>query len=127
MKIYALTRGSYSDYHIEAMFSSKEKAQAFATIANMTDAHFEEHDVDPEIPQELKHGLYPYSIEISIESGVVYYCQKLEFWTYMRPARILHKGIDFSCWAKDEEHATKIASEIRAEYIANPQSIRSDQ
>ena len=34
MKVYAITAGSYSDYHIVAITDDKEKAEAMADLIN---------------------------------------------------------------------------------------------
>lgn len=44
MKVYVVTSGCYSDYHIEAVFTDKKTAYAFANIH--TDREVEEYDAD---------------------------------------------------------------------------------
>jgi len=39
-KIYIVTSGEYSDYGIEAVFSTKEAAEKYATISNSTGGSF---------------------------------------------------------------------------------------
>lgn len=54
MKVYIVTSGVYSDYGIEAVFSSVEKAQAFIDKgkkkgeygSEYNDAHIEEYELD---------------------------------------------------------------------------------
>jgi hypothetical protein len=51
MTVYVVTAGSYSDYHIEAVFSSEEKAQAYIGNApDSTDYAVNEYKVDVESP-----------------------------------------------------------------------------
>ena len=44
MKVYVVTAGCYSDYHIEAVFTDPETAKAFANIDS--DREVEEYDAD---------------------------------------------------------------------------------
>lgn len=49
MKIYIATRGDYSSYHITAIFTSKEKADAWYAVHHKVDYdvnEIEEHDTD---------------------------------------------------------------------------------
>lgn len=49
MKVYVVTDGSYSDYHIVSIFSTKEKADIHAALLNSSnyqEANVEEWDVD---------------------------------------------------------------------------------
>lgn len=44
MKIFIVTDGTYSDYHIEAVFSTKEKASAYCALHGYD--YVEEYEVD---------------------------------------------------------------------------------
>lgn len=48
MKIYVATVGEYSDYHIEAVFLNKEKAQLWLAAHEVRDAEIEEYDTQDE-------------------------------------------------------------------------------
>lgn len=52
-KIYIVTSGEYSDYQIEAVFSTKEKANDFVQ-QHGTDYNIEEYDLDEEVVNETK-------------------------------------------------------------------------
>lgn len=52
-KIYIVTSGEYSDYHICAVFSTREKAEEYVQIHG-TDYGIEEYDLDEEIKREVK-------------------------------------------------------------------------
>lgn len=52
-KIYIVTEGEYSDYHICAVFSTREKAEEYVQSKG-TDYKIEEHDLDEEIKREVK-------------------------------------------------------------------------
>jgi len=52
-KVYVVTEGSYSDYHIVAIFSDKNNADIHAALLNSTESFYdearvEEWDVDAE-------------------------------------------------------------------------------
>jgi len=51
MKVYVATEGSYADYHISAIFSSREKAEEY--MGNMPDRfnEIEEYELDSEPPR----------------------------------------------------------------------------
>jgi hypothetical protein len=56
MKVWIVTRGEYSDYHIEAVFSTEERADNFARLisSRYEEASAEEWDLDePWAAQEL--------------------------------------------------------------------------
>lgn len=52
-KIYIVTSGSYSDYRIERVFSTKEKAEEF--LDGVDDNYeLEEYDIDKDVPAHVK-------------------------------------------------------------------------
>ena len=63
-KIYIVTSGEYSDYHIEAVFTTKEKAVEYVE-QHGTYYDIEEYDIDKEV--EKKTQLW--SIVFCIEDG----------------------------------------------------------
>jgi hypothetical protein len=120
-KIYVLTEGSYSDYHIIGVYSTEELAQE-AQLLN-TYSEIEEYDLNhiPDHPPghvawtvmfkdaEI-HATYrasPFDTIIPSEHG------------YNSNAR---RGICASyivhCWATDEDHARKIALDKFYQYQA---------
>mgnify|MGYP007012632358 CR=1 FL=1 len=52
-KIYIVTEGEYSDYHICAVFATREKAEEYVQSKG-TDYKIKEHDLDEEIKREVK-------------------------------------------------------------------------
>lgn len=57
MKVYIVTQGQYSDYHIEQVFSTREKAQEYLDhIGNGNDADIDEYNIDEETPR----GVFAY-------------------------------------------------------------------
>lgn len=51
-KVWAVTAGDRDDYHIIAVFSTKERAKAYWERTLWVDAQIEEFDFDPE-PDEV--------------------------------------------------------------------------
>ena len=59
MKVYIVTRGSYSDYHIEAVFLSKEKAEYYVKYNSGSyydTPYIEEYDTEDENYDVSKEG-----------------------------------------------------------------------
>lgn len=52
-KVYAVAEGEYSDYHIECIFSTKEKANEFVQCHG-TNYYIEEYELDQEVVKEEK-------------------------------------------------------------------------
>lgn len=78
MKVYVVTEGDYSDYHIEAIFSEKDQAEKYIALHTsrcFTDWQIEEWEVDAtHIDGEVKM-LYRYSAYFKRDS-------KSFRWTY---------------------------------------------
>ena len=59
MKIYVVTEGHYSDYHIEQVFTDKKRARAYANL--YPERHLETYVADRvsvKYEKQEKHGLY---------------------------------------------------------------------
>jgi hypothetical protein len=109
--IYVLTEGSYSDYHIVGVYSTKELAQEAESL--YSDSMIEEYSLDyiPEHPPgmsawfvRISNGklddLYtnqvnPFNVTVPSEDEYKYYNGETGYFVY--------------CWAVDKEHAEKIA------------------
>lgn len=52
-KIYIVTSGDYSDYRIDEVFSTKEKAEEYVQ-QHGTDYRIEDYDIDKEVKKETK-------------------------------------------------------------------------
>ena len=117
MKIYAVSTGRYSDYRIEGIYSTKEKAQE-AHCLYAADNDIEEYELDamPEHPPGMLH----YFVKMD-EQGNASFVE-------IRSAEHMpnfdwspygdNKNVGFNVWAKDEIHAIKISNEKRAQLIA---------
>ena len=110
-KIYIVTSGYYSDYGIEAVFSTEEKAMEFVN-ANGTDYHVECFEIDK-----------PFAREENIWRVVLYYPDSevlsANTITYLSPDlvyRIQDENIAFTLRSDSMDRAVKVASE-RLAYV----------
>ena len=130
MMVYIVTCGRYSDYHIVCACSDKTRADAFA--AEFSDGSVEELEVDGG-PLSLglryfegsmgwngvceAHRRAPYETRLEPIS-----VEKYDYSRYTNnPKNITEeqlRGFRFGCWAKDEQHAIKMANEKRAQLLA---------
>jgi len=56
-KVYAVSSGSYSDYRVNAIFSTKELAEEFMRYIPDNDYNdIEEYEIDPSVPDIIKRG-----------------------------------------------------------------------
>lgn len=80
-KVYIVTSGSYSDYGIREVFSSKELAQKYIDAVGTDDYwEIEEYDVDP---TDWKDSRGIYCVNINIKTGKVYvFCRDDELSPY---------------------------------------------
>lgn len=126
MKVYIVTAGTYSDYHIERVFSTKEKAQEYLDhIGNDDDVDIEEYNLDEETPR----GVFGYSVTIYNSDNEATVC-RIDFNNFPHkrkdafrwiPAQFcLPDNIWFNIEAKDAPHAVKIASERLAQIRVMP-------
>jgi hypothetical protein len=109
--VYLVTSGEYSDYRVDGVYSTKELAEK-AKIA-LGDVDIETYVLD-EFADHLNQGLSLWQVEISkCDNG------ESRTWKTSRPTTwIGFKSLNLAIWAKDEQHALKIASEKRAIYLA---------
>lgn len=77
-KIFIVTSGEYSDYHIDAVFSTREKAEEYADICG-PDYEIEEYEVDA--PVDNKDGIW--KARLDMQSGAIDSVERLIFETEM--------------------------------------------
>jgi len=121
--VWMVTEGIYSEYHVVGIFSTKEGAKIIENFCNkdqLRDTEIKEVILDAGL-EKLNQGFFLYRVHMDAD-GKVKSCVPL-FSSYdigERPA--LHvvsrpcAAGDVICgntWAKDEQHAVKIANEFR--------------
>jgi hypothetical protein len=116
MKIYIVTDGSYSDYSIRGVYSTKEKAElAHKLFAAENDV--EEYKVDNF--EGVPDGMFYYEVKMDKEGNTEE--AEIKNYQYADADEWQPYGDDnvcsFSMWAKDKEHAIKIANERRIRLI----------
>lgn len=123
-KVWILTSGRYSDYAVEGVFSTKEKAEIAAKhISEANEPSEMEIDAQEAI---IERGIYLVSMyadgngaRAEIYQGEEYKLG-VKFWSngYPKPRRKPHccSGL---VQATSPEHAIKILNEKRIEHIAN--------
>jgi len=134
-KVYAVSSGSYSDYRVNATFSTKKLAEEFMRYVPGNDYNgIEEYEIDPSTPDIIKRGYAIWSV-LMLRNGNVECVEKIEttpysvenirhtiWWRTKAPA---YKGkgipdiLTSTVWAKTEKQAVKIVNEHRAQMIAN--------
>lgn len=116
-KVYIVSSGSYSDYYIEAVFDSREKAEGYIASFGKYDNDFndiEEYDLNPEIRIRGREGMFAYVVRLN-ENFEIKNCYAKEYVESLADERkceydTIYKGV-LKChvWARDEKHAIKIA------------------
>ena len=122
MKVYVITKGSYSDYSIRGVAIDKELAEKIRKQVSdrFEEANIEVYDTDKYMP--LAEGKKPYSVGIDEKNGSCIALYEREYDIEECNGKVIRKtygsdawyGIDL--WAKDKEHALKIARDKIAEY-----------
>lgn len=127
--VYIVTEGSYSDYHIIAVFDSAKKAQDFID-AYVPGGEIEKFELNP-CELELREGWKYYCVEMERDGsahvrtdGALDYIKEAmqnESNLVLRHSgnNVFRTALETYCLAKDEQHAIKIANERRAQLIAS--------
>ena len=134
MKVYVITKGAYSDYHICAVATDKKKAEilkkAFDDKDGWREACIETYETDQFIT-EIENGfkLYNCALKDGEDLSISTYLEDLDYMTDsdFRVKRFSKgwcaPGYGIKVWAKDEDHARKIAADKIAEYKARKAGI----
>jgi len=133
-KVYAVNSGSYSDYRVNAIFSTKELAEEFMQFIPDDDYNgIEEYELDSKEPDLIRRGYSLWVIHM-LKDGTTERVEKREIgiwsvgnvghsiWERTKAPAYKGKGIldilTSTVWAKTEEQAIKIVNEHRAQMIA---------
>lgn len=118
--VWVIEDGSYSDYHVVGVFSSKENAEKALAINGII-GEISEWPLDPGIG-ELNQGLSPWHVVMNYDGEVTSAKKYIEELPLEEP-RVYrqHNGsrVIGDVWAEDERHAIKIVNEFRTQAIAN--------
>jgi hypothetical protein len=118
--LYMVTSGEYSEYSPIAVFDTEERAEAFIKLADEK-SYFnsiETIELNP-LSVQIKKGLKPYSIRIKNNGDIRTVEQKYEglkpyvsFW-------LNDEWATMYIFAKNKDHAIKIAGEKRTKILAS--------
>ena len=133
MKIYIITKGDYSSYHICAVSTDKKNAETLrkAFSDRWDEARIETYESD-EFLTEIENGfkLYDCSMkedgDMSItifESSIDYYIDSANFKVKKYKKGYMAPGYGVYVWAKDKDHARKIAADKIAEFKAKEEGV----
>lgn len=114
-KVYIVTSGDYSDYHIDAVFSTIEKAKEYVD-AHGSDYRVEEYPVD-DTPVEKKESIWLVSIDWKTGEALSanpvnydsYYTDKVDTVQYKDTG--FNKYLNFVLESNSMERVKKVASE----------------
>jgi hypothetical protein len=132
-KVYVVTEGDYSDYHIVAVFTTEEVAEEYAKKRNEKNGYESARVEDYEVNESS--ATMPHWFVRMFRDGTVERVQSegddlptpADSWVQQMnmpvkdmvmetPERVAVLAV--RCCANDEQHAVKIANEIRVQRIA---------
>jgi len=131
--VWVIEQGSYSDYRVVGVFSSRKNAQlVMGKITNSYDTpSIAQWDIDPCV-ERINAGLTNWIVTM-LRDGTLERCEATGFSAYhlsdalniwRRATAPAYKGkgiedcLNGTVWAKNQKHAVKIANEIRTQLIA---------
>lgn len=124
MKVYVITKGCYSDYHICAVTLDEQEAKRLEKVYSETNerAAVEEYDTDaPEAKLGLD-GRVPYHVRF--HKDYTYVCMSYKTPEEFKPHVFLDPHWDIvDVFATDSDAAVKIAAEKRAQARAEREGI----
>lgn len=122
-KLYALTDGTYSDYHIEALTADKGKAKRLHDIYGFNVEEYEDGELDAYYVNMNGYLVY-YSFDYGRErlSASVTAVQD-KMINAVSKAKPFDDGYYVYVVAEDIEHARKIGKDLIMQYIAQEQGL----
>lgn len=135
-QVFAVNSGSYSDYKVDAIFSSRELAQEYMDTVKQNDYNeIEVYKVDPPTVDLIRRGYSVWCV-LMLHDGTterikrtendyynVGYAPSHSIWERTKALAYKGKGIpdalNSMVWAKTEKQAVKIVNEKRVQMIAN--------
>ena len=124
-KVYVVTAGVYSDYHILAIFTSRKRAEEYKKKAEKVWLYYQEEIRVEEYPLNMPPSQWVKTcVRISRDGQVI------ETWKWIAKGEVreIEEDLPFYdvqgnlVWivhTEDEEKAIKVANEIRAIILAN--------
>lgn len=135
--VWLVSQGDYSDYSVVAVCTTKENAEVIAAHVSeeWDEATITERVLDPGFDR-LREGLTLWSIVLEYRDGIVHNTERVRVHDEDGAVKSGEetpndrKGSLFitSVWARDKDHAVKVAGERRTRHKAlnpNPKEINS--
>lgn len=137
--VWAIEQGCYSDYHVVGVFTSRKNAKAVVDALKAAECYGDEPTIarwplDPAV-KDLRAGMSPWRV-LMLRDGTVESAKQRDVSSFniagsvaiwRRSTAPAYKGtgipdcLDATVWAKDRNHAIKIANEHRTHMIADGQ------
>ena len=131
MKVFLVTSGEYSDYSVDAVYTTRKQAEVVAHHMG-TEGRVEEFELDPATAVPDDSILRPYSVLMSNDGdgkawtssrAINDLCGAPGWHVYEPMGRQNIDGsgvveIEVRVMARHEEHAIKIANEVRGQVVA---------
>jgi hypothetical protein len=121
-KVFIVSAGSYSAYRIAAVFSTKDQAEAYKKAFPIHEHEgwndVEEFELDPQMPDEVNQGLALFDVTLN-KNGDIRYVSGTEILAsplWVKSGK--EERFSITTWAKDKDHAIKIANEHRIRSLA---------
>ena len=126
MKVYIVTNGEYSDYHIDRVFSNRTKAAYYCAVQN---ARHETHMACDNYRIE-EFELSDKAVEISERKEVVYlYTDEDDGVPIFGSPSMVYEFIGFDCYSiasakpLSQEKLKKIVEDLRTRYLAEKEGL----
>lgn len=120
-KVYVLQNGEYSDAHVVGVYSTKEKADIATKVYD--DCPFiDEFEIDVGV-EAIQQGMRIYDVSIGLQSGDVNRASQCSYLSAvtaeeLRGEVVYTDPMVVYCWARNVEHAVKIAADRRRVFLA---------
>ena len=129
--VYMVVTGQYSDYGVEAVFSTRARANDYVAIDDTGGLRIERVEMDPDNAKHVRAGRMLWRVLMRRDGFAVRVwtqgrCDRAttgdpkitkEFWDGAQEIKL--SAIYCTVWATDEIHAVKIVNEIRTRMIAD--------
>ena len=126
MKVFVVTDGWYSDYHIMCVCSTREKALEAIAVHSLVEANIDEYELDAfNVPPA---GMSRWIVQMEVNGDTRdAFTTPFPITGQIAPTKTdiarrnthIYPPFSCQCWARDREHAIKIANEHRVQAIAS--------
>lgn len=125
MKVYVITQGDYSAYHICAVTLDDKEAKRLAKVYSETDdpADVEEYDTDDPANKLGLDGRVPYWVRFEEDGHAAVYMSSKPLEKFRPQIHFFGKAVEVELFAPDADAAVKIAAEKRAQAMAEREGL----